>query len=97
MTWKWPGPCLRARSRAQAAPPANLTQLILALTDQKRRVLLIGPDGSTVLADAWQELATAAIDLVRDLAPLAVAEGRKSRREAAQALASYREYLGSAR
>ena len=49
-----------------------------------------------MLADAWQELATAAIDLVRDLAPLAVAEGRKSRREAAQALGTYCEYLGSA-
>ena len=77
-------------------PSANLTELVLALTDQKRRVLLIGADGSTVLAGAWQELATAAIDLVRDLAPLAVAEGRKSRREAAQALGTYREYLGSA-
>ena len=77
-------------------PPANLTQLVLGLADQKRRVLLIGADHSAALAGAWRELATAAIDLVRDLAPLAVAEGRKSRREAALALRTYREYLGSA-
>jgi patatin-related protein len=75
--------------------PASLADLVLGLADQKRRILLIGSD-SAALADAWQKLAAAAIDLLRDLAPLAVPDGRKSRREAAQALATYREYLGSA-
>ena len=80
---------------AGGRPPGDLTQLILGLADQKRRILLIGT-GSAALADAWHKLAAAAIDLLRDLAPLAVPDGRKSRREAAQALATYREYLGSA-
>ena len=80
---------------AGGRPPASLTQLVLGLADQKRRVLLIGAD-SVALAGAWQKLGAAAIALLRDLAPLAVADGRKSRREAAQALGTYRDYLGSA-
>ena len=71
---------------AGGRPPANLTDLVLGLADQKRRILLIGAD-SAALAAAWQKLAAAAIDLLRDLVPLTVADGRKSRREAAQALA----------
>ncbi len=81
---------------AAGRPPASLTTLVLALADQKRRVLLIGTDRSASLANAWQELAVAAIDLLRDLAPLTIADGRKSRREAAQGLATYRDYLGLA-
>ena len=77
-------------------PAADLATLALGLADQKRRILLIGPGRSALLAGAWQQLAAAAIGLIRDLAPLTVAEGRISRREAATALAAYRAYLGSA-
>ncbi len=80
---------------AGGRPPANLTQLVLGLADQKRRIQLIGAD-SAALAAAWQKLGSAAIILLRDLAPLTVTDGRKSRREAAQALGTYRDYLGSA-
>jgi predicted acylesterase/phospholipase RssA len=80
---------------AGGRPPADLRLLVRGLADQKRRILLIGAD-SAALAGAWRKLAAEAIDLLRELAPLAVADGRKSRREAAQALATYCQYLGSA-
>ena len=87
---------VRAGAATGRRPPAGRPHRTGPGADRSEaRILLIGT-GSTALADAWQKLAAAAIDLVRDLAPLAVAEGRKSRREAAQALGTYREYLGSA-
>ncbi|MGH3120763.1 MAG: patatin-like protein, partial [Streptosporangiaceae bacterium] len=77
-------------------PPATLAELAIGLAEEKRQALLIGPGGPALLAGAWEKLAAVAMDLVRDLAPLAVPEGRKSRREAAQALRTYRAYLAQA-
>ena len=87
-------------------PWSSLPQLAAQLATGQREALLIGPDtrlanspapaapGRNALTVAWARLADAATELLRDLAALAVPDGRESRRQAAQVLTPYLEYLG---
>ncbi|HEY5353237.1 MAG TPA: patatin-like protein [Streptosporangiaceae bacterium] len=97
-----------AAGRPGDHPRPSLPQVAAQLATGQRRALLIGPDtpltnsaapaapSPDALTVAWEKLAATATGLLRDLASLAVPDGRESRRQAAQALTPYLDYLGPA-
>ena len=97
------GANLAGLAKQAVAPPVDrprpsLPQVAADLATVQRLTLLIGPDISGALQDAWEDLAAAAITLLGDLGPLAraraVPDGREPRRDAARTMTAYLDYLG---
>jgi hypothetical protein len=86
----------RLSEAMRATPVPALEEVAEELADAKRQALLIGRPVAQDLAGGWRRLVDAMIPLLRYLGPLAAADGRDARDEAAGAIGDYRAYFGAA-
>jgi patatin-related protein len=86
----------RLSAAVGATPVPALEEVAEELATAKRQALMIGQPAAQALTEAWKQLVDAMIPLLPYLQPLAAADGRDARDEAAGAIGDYHRYFNAA-